>query len=173
MSATAINSYSDDIEANIAPLYAPLKTNVQGGRVRMAFFKVTLASQAAGEDIVVAIVPKGARILGGEIVANGALANSAQVSVGLMGKDGTGYVDDSTATDRISYTSATVTGPLTDSVACLKAAAVLSTTLVPFAITMALGYGYEAQKELYLTISTSVGTVGTEIVYGVLYYVVD
>lgn len=159
MAATTINSYSDELEAALPPLYAPLKPNQYEGRQRVAFFTVTLASQAAGEDIAVAIIPKGARILGGLIVASATLSNSAQVSVGLMAKDASGYID---AAESVS-----------DDVAALKAAAVLSTTQVPFAITSALKYGYETEKELYLTLTTSVGTVGTEVIKGHLTYVVD
>jgi hypothetical protein len=157
--ATTIDSYSDELEANLPPLYAPLKPNQYEGRQRIAFFTVTLASQAAGEDIAVCILPKGARIIGGLIVASATLANSAQVSVGLMAKDASGYIDEDLS--------------VADSVTALKAAAVLSTTQVPFAITQALKYGYETEKELYVTLTTSVGTVATEVITGHVTYVVD
>lgn len=174
--ATTINSYSDAITANLQPLYAPLKTNLQGGRVRMAFFRVTLASQAAGEDIACCIIPKGARILGGVLAASATLANSATLAVGLMGKDLSGYIDDA-VTGGPGYNTtgaATVVGtPIADGVAVLKAAAAQGATQVPFAITQALGYGYETAKELYLTITTGTGTVSTEVVTGHVLYVVD
>lgn len=161
MAATTINSYGDELTLNLFPAYKPLLPDRSGGRVRCATFTITLASQASGEDIAVAIIPSGARILSGAIIASATLANSAQVSVGLMGKDLSGLID--------STTGATVS----DNVAYLKAAAVLSTTLVPFAITQALGYLYKTKKELYLTLTTSVGTVATESVTGHLFYVVD
>lgn len=176
MAATTIDSYSDELTLAIAPLYAPLKTNRMNGKIRNCSFRVTLASQAAGQDIAVAIIPKGARILGGTIVASAALSNSAQVSVGIMGKDGSGNIDDALASgpglkpDGSAVTTGTV---VSDSVTALKAAAVLSTTRVDFALTQALGYGYETAKELYLTLTTSVGTVGTEVITGHISYVVD
>lgn len=176
MSATTLNSYSDEITANLSPLYAPLKTNVSGGRVRIADFRVTLASQASGEDIAVAIIPKGARIIGGILAASGTLSNSATLAVGLKGKDNTGNIDDAilggpgldTAGAAVS-----VGTPISDNVACLKAAAAQGATQVPFAITMALGYLYETAKECWLTITTGTGTVGTEVVRGHILYVVD
>ncbi len=149
--ATTIDSYSDALEANLQPLYAPLKTNLQGGRVRMAFFRVTLASQASGEDIAVAIIPKGARILSGVIAASATLANSATLAVGLMGKDGSGYIDDAVTGGpglKPDGSAVTVGTPVADAVACLKAAAAQGATQVPFAVTQALGYGYETAKEL-------------------------
>lgn len=171
MAATVINSYSDELEANLAPLYAPLKPNQYEGRVRTANFRITLAAQAAGEDIAACRLPKGARILGGEIAASATLANSAQVSVGLAAVDGTGLIDDGTA---LQPDGGAASGtPESDQVACLKAAAVLGATQVPFAITQALGYLYETQKELYLTLTTSVGTVATEVITGSVRYVVD
>lgn len=159
--ATTINSYSDDFEAALHPLYAPIKSNISEGRVRIGGFVVTLASQAAGEDIALVKIPKGARILGGEIAASATLANSAQISVGLMGADLNGFIDD------------TVGATVADSVTFLKAAAVQGATKVGFALTTALGYMYETKKEVILTITTSVGTVATEVVKGHVLYVVD
>lgn len=172
MAATVINSYSDELEANLQPLYAPLKTNQQGGRVRMCAFRVTLASQAAGEDIALCIIPKGARLLSGVIVASAALANSAQVSIGLAGTDGSGELKPAGIT-ALTTAGASSANAESDLVTALKAAAVLSTTQVPFLLTQALGYLYETQKEVYLTATTSVGTVATEVVTGHIFYVVD
>jgi hypothetical protein len=159
MAATVIDGYSTQLAQIQPPAYAPLKPNEQEGRIRIAYFSLTLASQAAGFDAAVLKLPKGARILGGLIVASATLASSAQVSVGLMGKDGSGFID--------------AAGAVSDAVASLKAAAVLSTTQVPFAITQALRYGYETEKEVYITLTTSVGTVSTEVITGEVRYVVD
>lgn len=160
--ATAINSYEDNIQsvngfdddpsAYIAPRIIP--TLAGGSKKETLFFKVTLASQTTGEDILLAKIPAGSTILRGSLVATATLANSAQVSIGLMGADDSGYIDSANS--------------VADDVAALKAAAVQSTTHVGFALTTALKYGYVTQKDLYLTLTTSVGTVATEVVYGEL-----
>jgi len=171
MATTTITSYSDEIEANLQPLYAPLKTNVSGGRVRVADFTWTCASETTGQSVAVAIIPKGARILGGELAASATLANSATLAVGLKAKDNTGVIDDGTA-----LSPANVAGngtAIADLTACLKAAAAQGATIVPFALTLALGYLYETQKELWLTLTTGTGTVGTETVRGQIRYTVD
>jgi len=159
MGATTLNSYSDDLTSSNAPNYAPIKVNKAGGRLRVQYFTVTLASQVAGEDIALCVLPKGARIIGGNIIASASLANSAQVSVGLMDKAGSSYIDAALS--------------VSDNVAILKAAAVLSTTMLPFANTQALKFGYETEKELYVTATTSVGTVSTEVITGYVMYAVD
>lgn len=172
----AITAYSDEITANLAPLYAPIKTNRQYGRVRSYCWRLTLASQASGTTFAVAIIPKGARIIGGSIAASATLANSATLAVGIAGKDATGYYDDAVAagpgykTDGSAVTTGT---PVADTTTGLKAAAAQGATLVPFALTQALGYLYETAKEVYLTLTTGTGTVSTEVVTGHVYYVVD
>lgn len=170
--ATVIDSYSDDLTALLPPLYAPMAPNKSGGRVRVGYFQVTLATFATGQDIALIALPKGARILAGLVVASATLANSGQISIGLMGKDGTGYVDDRTVSVP-GIDGVAVTGPVSDNVAGLKAAAVQGTTQVGFALTGALGYLYETAKEVYLTMTTSVGTTSTEVVKGHVLYVVD
>jgi hypothetical protein len=176
MAATTISGYSDGLTAALAPLYAPLKPNQYEGRVRTINFRLTLAAQVSGTSIAVGNIPKGARIIGGEIIASATLAASATIAVGLAGKDGTGYIDDAvTGGPGLNTTgAATVVGtPISDGVAVLKAAAALSTTQVPFALTQALGYLYETAKECWLTLTTGTGTVGTEVITGSLRYVVD
>lgn len=171
MATTTIGGYSDEIEANLQPLYSPLKTNVSGGRVRVADFTLTLAAEASGTSVAVAILPKGARIIGGTLAASATLANSATLAVGLAAKDGTGIIDDGTA---ISPAGVAANGtPIADLTACLKAAAAQGATQVPFSITSALGYLYETQKEVYLTLTTGTGAVTTEVVRGHVLYVVD
>jgi hypothetical protein len=58
-------------------------------------------------------------------------------------------------------------------VALLKAAAAQGATIVPFALTQALYYGYETEKDLYLTLTTGTGTVATEVIKGHIEYVLD
>lgn len=151
MAATTIDSYADELESYIDD-GERMDTNLSLGKLHVIPFVVTLASQAAGEDIALAIIPKGARIITGSIVASATLSNSAQISIGLADRGGSGYLD---AADSVS-----------DSVTYLKAAAVQSTTQVGFALTSALGFLYETEKELWLTCTTSVGTVGTEVLKG-------
>ena len=153
--ATTINSYADGLEDFIAS-GAAIEPLEGGCKAYKAKAVITLASQAAGEDIAVFLLKKGTTLWGGNLYASATLDNSAQLSVGLMGADGSGYVD-------AANTDA-------DDVAQFKAAAAQGTTLVPFCATVALGYGYTLEKDCYLTISTSVGTVATESVWVVLDY---
>jgi len=166
MAATVINSYSDAYGALINGVAQGASgagqmppSNQSRGKTTVGAFTVTLASQVAGEDIALVKIPKGARLLHGTIVASATLANSAQISVGLMGADGTGFLD--------------AAGTVSDDVAALKAAAVQSTTKISFLLTPALKFMYLTEKELWLTITTSVGTVATEVVTGYIEYVVD
>ena len=176
MTATTIASYSDEITAGLAPLYAPIKANVHNGKVRCINWRLTLASQTSGTSIAVAKLPKGARILSGVLAASGTLANSATLAVGLAGVDGSGYIDDALAggpgykPDGSAVTTGT---PVDDSTTCLKAAAAQGATQVPFAITTALGYLYETAKEVWVTLTTGTGTVSTEVVRGHIFYAIE
>lgn len=161
MAATTISGYSDEITLNRPPLYKPLRPNRSHGRVRLASFTLTLASQVSGTSFAVAIIPPGARIISGEIAANGTLANSATLAVGLAGTDGSGLID------------STVGATVSDAIANLKAAAAQGTTKVGFALTPALLFLYETKKELYLTLTTGTGTVAVEVVTGYILYCVD
>lgn len=160
MAITNINSYEDGIQAEnnfaddpssyIAPASFPGKTS--GIPLRRCSFTITLAAQTAGEDILIGFIPKGATFFGGTHVASATLANSAKTEIGLKGADESGYIDSANS--------------VSDGVALVKANAVLSTTLVTFGTTNALYYGYVAQKDLYLTLTTSVGDVATEVITG-------
>jgi len=172
----AVTVYSDEIEANLAPLYAPIKTNRAHGRVRSAAWRWTCAAEASGTTVAVAIIPKGARIIGGLVQASATLANTATLSVGIAGKDGSGYYDDAKLEGpglKVDGTAVTVGTPVADSVAGLKAAAAQTAAQVSFALTMALGSTYETAKEVYLTLTTGTGAVTTEVVTGYVLYVVD
>lgn len=172
MATTTISAYADDLELSRPPLYGPLKTNRQEGRVRTANFKLTLASEASGTSFAVAKLPAGARILRGTLAASATLANSATLAVGLAAVDGTGVIHPLTA-GGYDTTDTAVAADVSDGTALLKAAATQGTTQVPFAITRALGYLYETQKEVWLTLTTGTGSVTTEIVFGNIDYVVD
>lgn len=173
----AVTVYSDDIEANLPPLYSPIKPNRQEGRVRTANFKWTCASEASGTTVAVVKLPRGARILGGQIAASATLANSATLAVGIAAVDGSGNYDDALARVgsglKTDDSAVTVGTPVADSTTAFKAAAAQGATQVPFAITRALGYLYETAKEVYITLTTGTGAVTTEVVTGDVRYVVD
>jgi len=165
MAATVIDSYSDELQSYVES-GEKMDTNLSFSKTYAIPFVCTLASQGTGEDIALAIIPRGARIISGEIVASATLSNSAQISLGLAARDALGYIDDVASGSSIGTDGSAVTSAQSDSKVCLKAAATQSTTKVGFALTTALGFMYEAQKELYLTATTSVGTVGTEVLRG-------
>jgi secreted trypsin-like serine protease len=159
MAATVINSYSAELTQIQPPLYAPLPPNKQHGRIRVAYFTKVFATEAAGEDVALVTIPKGARLLSGQITVS-ATTGTATLSVGLMGKDGTGFID--------------AAGSVSDDVAaCLAAAAITTTPKVPFLQTQALKYGYETEKELYLTLTTAVAAMAAQTITGHLEYAVD
>lgn len=179
MAATTINGYSVELNQTSPGsigVYGPVKANSHYGRVRNSSFRLVLASQVSGTNFAVVIIPKGARILQGGIIASATLANAATLAVGLAARDGLGNVDDALLGGplyKYDGTAITVGTALADSTVCLKAAAVQSTTFVGFALTQALGYLYETAKDLLLTLTTGTGTVSTEVVNGNVLYVVD
>lgn len=165
MATTVIDTYSDQLQAYVESR-TKMDTNLSFAKTYAIPFVHTCSAEASGSDIALAIIPRGARIISGEIVASATLANSAQISIGLAARDGLGYIDDVASGSSISTAGAAVTTAQSDSTTCLKAAATQSTTKVGFALTTALGFMYEAQKELYLTATTSVGAVTTEVLRG-------
>lgn len=173
MAATNITVYSDALETQIGVNATPAPANLSRSNLRVAPFKWTCASEAAGTHVGLVRIPKGARLISGEIAASATLANSAQISVGLAAVDGLGFIDDVPTGSSISTADAAVTSAQSDSTTCLKAAAAQGATKVGFCLTNALGYGYETQKEVWLTFTTSVGTVATEVVRGHIIYAVD
>lgn len=159
MAWPTIDSYSNELASVQPPLYAPLQPNELHGRKRIAFFTKTFASEAAGEDVALCVIPKGARIIGGAISFSATTA-TAQISCGLKGKDNSGYIDAALS--------------VADDVdAVLAAAAITTTPKVALANSQALFYGYETEKELYLTLTTSVAGMGTQVLKGHIEYVVD
>lgn len=173
MAATSITVYSDALETQVGANATPAPANLSRSNVRCAPWKWTCASEVAGTHVGLVKIPKGARLLSGEIAASATLANSAQISVGLAATDGLGFIDDVPTGSSTSTADAAVTTPQSDSTTCLKAAAVQGATKVSFCLTNALGYGYETQKEVWLTLTTSVGTLATEVVRGHILYAVD
>jgi hypothetical protein len=166
--------YSDALESQVGASNIQAAANLSRSKVVVAPFLWTCASEASGTVVNLAKLPKGARILTAEIVASAALANSAQISIGLSGVDGNGYYEDATAAAlKLDGSAVTIGTPVADSAAGLKAAAIQSTTKVGFALTTALGFLYETTKEVYVTATTSVGTIATEVVRGYITYAID
>jgi len=160
MAATAINSRSNELAQILAPLYGPLKPNQQHGRVRLAVFTKTFAAEAAGEDVALCVLPKGARILGGEFIFSATLGGTATISFGLMDKAGSGFIDTLLS--------------VSDNVALLFAATALTATAKQvLAATVALSYQYETEKELYVTCTTAAAAMGTQVLTGHILYAVD
>jgi hypothetical protein len=158
--ATVIAGYGTELAAQQPPIYAPLKPNQQGGRVRATFFTLTYATQGAGTSIALGIIPRGARILNGEFIASATFGGTTTISVGLAGKDGSGFID--------------AAGVTSDGVALLFAAVALTaTTKQVLAATVALSYGLEVGRDCYITITNAVAAVGTQVVTGHLFYTVD
>lgn len=173
MAATTISTYSDALESEIGSGATQAPGNLSRSKVIVAPFKWTCASEVSGTSIGLVKIPKGARLLTGVMAASAALANSGTLAVGLAGVDGTGTIDDVPTGSSTSTADAAVTTAQSDSTTCLKAAAAQSTTQVAFCLTTALGYGYEVQKECWLTVTTGTGTISTEIVRGHITYAVD
>lgn len=167
--------YSDAIQLQVESTNTPAPSNLSRGKTTSAPFIWTCSSEVSGTVIGLVKIPKGARLLSGWIVASATLSNSAAVSVGLSATDATAITDPATvAWYKTDGTAGTIGTTVADSAVCLKAAAALTTTKTEFLVTTALGFLYETQKEVWLTLTTSVGTVGTtEIVRGYINYVVD
>lgn len=165
--------YSDAIQASVESNF-PAAGNLSRNRTMTAAFIWTCASEASGTVVGVVKLPKGARLISGWIIASATLANSATLAVGLAAVDGTGITDPATeAWYKTDGTAGTIGTTVADSTTCLKAAAAQGTTKVEFLVTTALGFLYETQKELWLTLTTGTGTVSTEIVRGYINYAVD
>lgn len=161
LNATTIDGYSAELVTVQPPLYAPLKPNQVGGRVRMAFFTKTFAAEASGTDLALCVIPKGARLLNGVFQFSATLGGTATVSFGLMGKDLSGYItsDNSTTADGVAL--------------LMAALASSSTAKQVFLATGVLYFGYETQKELYLTLTTAAASMSTQVLTGYIEYVVD
>lgn len=159
MAATVLDGYSVELAQIQPPNYAPLQPNKYEGRIRVSHFTKTFASESAGLDLGLVILPKGARILGGGAWIS-ASSGSATISFGLMDPLGTGYIDKALS--------------VSDGTAYLKAlAAMTATTVYPLADGTALYYGYECEKQLYVTLTTAAAAMGTQTMKGHIIYAVD
>lgn len=159
MAATVVSGFSNEVAQWQPPTYAPLKPNLYEGRLRHAFFSKTFNNEAAGANIALCTIPKGARIVAGEFCFS-ASTGTATIAIGIMDKGGSGFID---AANSVSDNTAFF----------LAAAAVTVTTMQGFANTQALNYGYETEKEDYLTLTTAVAAMTTQVLKGRVTYIVD
>ena len=159
MAATVLVGYSNEQGQIQPPTYTPLRPNQREGRVRIAYFSKTFASEASGTNIGLTELPKGARIIDGEITVS-ATTGSATIAVGLMAKDGSGTIDSANSvSDGVAYG--------------LVAAAITTTAIVPLFATQALYRNYETQKPLIVSLSTAAATMGPQVAMGWVRYVAD
>ena len=170
MATTTITSYSDALETQVGSAGTPAPGNLSRSKVICAPFVWTGASENA-KSIALVKLPKGARLLSGGIAIVSTIAAGGKLSVGLAATDGTGIID--SAITGFDVAGVAMTTTVADQVACLLAAVVPTTTVIPFCITYALGFCYELQKECWLTTTTSVAAIGTERVNGYIMYAVD
>jgi hypothetical protein len=196
MAATVIAEYG--VELNQGPLsnpqaYSPLRPNQLGGRVRFAIFTWASTTEAT-ESIALTRIPKGARILDIQVAVSVTLG-SAQLSFGLCGADGDGYMDDGTGAD-------TSGNQVADSVTFIKAAATYTSANTKVALvtpapanymTNFLNGGagsvgptaegvmnptngpwmYMTAKDVYLTATVSAAAMSNQVVQGYVLYIVD
>jgi len=149
-------AFSDQLAQVQPPNYAPLRPNEAEGRVRLAYFTKTFASEASGFYMGLCRIPRGARLLRGCLYMS-ASTGSATIAIGLCGKDDSGFIAPGVA----------------DGPALCLAAQTMSTTEVPFLVTQALYQGYVTVKELYLTLTTGGAAMASQTLRGYLLYVVD
>lgn len=162
MAITTLTAYSNEGEviAGVADDLTPLPPNKSGGRVRIQRFSKTFASEASGTNFGLCLLPAGARILGGEFQFSASLGGVTTWSLGLKGYDESGFID---LADTVS-----------DAVAALFAAiALTSTAKQVIAATQALKFGYQTEKQLWVTATTAAGSMGTQVLEGYILYVLD
>ena len=159
MAATVIDTFSTELAQVQPPVYAPLKPNQYEGRIRVGFFTKVFVTEAAGTDVALIPLPKNARVLFGSFWVS-ATTGTATIAIGLMDKAGSGFIDAAlSVSDNIAF--------------FLAAAAVTVTTEQRFANTIVLNFGYETEKECYLTLTTGTAAMASQTVKGYVAYVVD
>jgi hypothetical protein len=93
---------ADYYGAELTSILAGTQVNVYdcGGRVRMkrATYTVPAGTIAASKKIALCLIPKNARVIGGAI-QHSAMGSGRTLDLGLVGADGTGYLDTGVADD--------------------------------------------------------------------------
>lgn len=141
---------------------AKLQPNQYEGRLRIARFTYdTDTDRTQNHHVGLAVLPKGARVIGG-FVAFGAMGAGATMGIGLAGNDDSGYID---ADNSVSDVATHFLNALD-----VSAAGVTET----LARTVALNYGYELEKECKLVMKmTGAQWAADKQVYGHVEYIVD
>lgn len=156
------DSYTTQAAKIVGVDYAMLSTNEHHGRRRASYFSYTVPTGGEADDnhVFAALLPEGARILGGEFICDGA-GTGAQVDIGLAGFDGSGYIDKAlTVEDDDDLLGAAID----------IAAAGRDT----FAGTIAQNYGYVLDKPCWLVLTVeNAGWTEEKVIKGSVEYVVD
>lgn len=143
------------IQDTIAGTYNPVQSSDMGGKRRSAFFQVTCAAQDA-LTYGLCKIPKGSRILGVRWQQSATFGATATIAVGIAGADGTGYY----------------TGTTADSTGFFRVAATsTTTTMQEFGSTVALNYGYQTTKDVYITFTAAAAALpASGTIYGEVWY---
>jgi len=165
--------YKSQQQLQVAPPnYSPLKPNELGGRLRVAWWEFNTtddptSTMVEDDEVILAVIPKGARILGIEWACEAGGANQV-VDVGIRGNDGTGYYDEAgTLADDDNFF--TIDGAVDIHAAGDPGLA---------ANTLTNNYGYVTDKEVQITMKFFDDTGSTAVaadkdVNGHITYVVD
>jgi len=163
--AITIDAYSTemtDVIQSQTQGWNPLDPNKAGGRLERRYFSYTVptAGLTDGSNIIACIIPKGARCLGGKLVPTGTGTSTQDVDVGVMGRDGSGFIDaaGSVADDDDFFVAAADVG---------------GTATVNFGLTAALNYAYVTEKELYLVLTVeTTALIAANVIEGHIDFVV-
>ena len=139
------NANSTQIAALATVPVTHLKPNEWGGRVRRAYFDVTVPTTGIGDTMTLCRVPKGARVLGGSFAFSAAQGATATTAIGISGTTG-------------KYRAAAVTN---------------ATTAFPIASTTAENLGTETTVEETIIATNAAATWTAGSFKGYMDYVVD
>lgn len=161
--AITADLYSSELTQVRAPGNAPIAPNEMHGRMRIARFTYetpVTTGVVDGQNIAACILPKGARVLR-IFLAWEDMGTGVAVDVGLMGNDGSGFID--------------AANSVADDDALFAAAVDLATAgETTVADTIAENYGYETEKECLLVLTAETGDWDAEQdIIGHVEYVVD
>ena len=160
--ALTVDSNGIEYAVELAQGNSKIKPNQLEGRVRIGRFSYTIPTgdEAIASNVALVRLPKGARIIEGKIKGE-AMGNSSTVDIGLMGADGSGFINaDGDVADDVDF--------------FLDGGDVNAAFNLDFAATIALNYGYELEKNCILLATPVVGAwdAGQDLV-GHVKYVVD
>jgi len=159
--ATVLTGYGVEgtVISSTPSTYAPLKPDQFMGRLRIATFSKLWATEAAGTNIGLTVIPKGARVISGMVQVS-STTGSATIAIGVAGYDGSGFIDSANS--------------VSDNTGFFLAAQTITTTAqVPLAATIAINSLYETSKQLWLTATTAAAAMAGQTMTGWIVYVLD